>query len=159
MAFSQSPERAPLGNWSVKFRPVCDASAARAAHRCFAKYTSGDPDPHFPALLPAKNGADLYKQRCASCHDAPAGRVPSIATIQGMGVKTIYSALTAGVMKPPAAKPVTPTCQDNDAAQFAAGALRGDSPRWDRWSPGATNARFQNASAAGLRRPWFPSSN
>jgi polyvinyl alcohol dehydrogenase (cytochrome) len=134
----------------------------------------------FPALLSAQNGADIYKQRCASCHDAPAGRVPSFTTIRGMGAKAIYSALTAGVMrtqaaglttaqifaliryigpeeaKPSPAAPVTPTCLDNDAAQFAAGALRGDSPRWDGWSPGAANTRFQSAAAAGLPAALVP---
>ena len=57
----------------------------------------------FPALLPAETGADIYKQRCASCHDTPPGRVPSLAAIRGMGAKAIYSALTAGVMKTQAA--------------------------------------------------------
>ena len=35
-------------------------------------------------VLPAQDGAAIYKERCASCHDAPEGRVPSITAIKAM---------------------------------------------------------------------------
>ena len=36
----------------------------------------------FVLMLPAlsaQDGAAIYKERCASCHDMPAARVPSLA--------------------------------------------------------------------------------
>src|SRR4029077_13162324 len=50
-------------------------------------------------LLQAQDGAALYKERCASCHDSPQGRVPSIGTIRQMTGEAIYAALTNGAMK------------------------------------------------------------
>ena len=52
-----------------------------------------------PAVLFAQDGGAIYKERCASCHDAPQERVPSIATIKAMSGEAIYLALTNGVMK------------------------------------------------------------
>ena len=51
------------------------------------------------STLWAQDGATIYKQRCATCHDTPAARVPSVSTIQGMSADAIYLALTRGVMK------------------------------------------------------------
>jgi len=51
------------------------------------------------AFLEAQDGAALYKGRCASCHDAPEGRIPSIAAIRQMTGAAIYNALTTGSMK------------------------------------------------------------
>jgi mono/diheme cytochrome c family protein len=47
-------------------------------------------------LLEAQDGAALYKERCASCHDSPAGRIPSISAIKQMTGGAIYAALTNG---------------------------------------------------------------
>src|SRR6185436_7377616 len=44
-------------------------------------------------------GAAIYKERCASCHDAPEGRVPSINAIKAMTGEVIFVALTNGAMK------------------------------------------------------------
>jgi cytochrome c553 len=52
-----------------------------------------------PAVLSAQDGAAIYKERCASCHDAPQERVPSIAAIKAMSGEAIYLALTNGAMK------------------------------------------------------------
>lgn len=126
----------------------------------------------FTLMLPvlfAQDGAAIYKERCASCHDMPAERVPSLSTIKAMSGEAIYAVLTTGVMKTEAeglstaqifaligyiaptggsqAAPVslTPTCQGNSASRLAA-----DSPQWNGWSPSLTNSRFQEAPAAGL---------
>jgi mono/diheme cytochrome c family protein len=51
------------------------------------------------STLWAQDGAAIYKERCASCHDTPAARVPSLSTIKTMSGEAIYLALTRGVMK------------------------------------------------------------
>src|SRR5437588_668211 len=54
-------------------------------------------------LLEAQDGAALYKERCASCHDSPVGRIPSriptIDAIKQMTGEAIYAALTTGAVK------------------------------------------------------------
>src|SRR3569623_3764297 len=111
-----------------------------------------------------QDGASLYKERCATCHDAPQGHVPSISSIKAMSGEAIYAALTTGAMKERAAGlsttdifaligyiapaggtkapvAVKPTCASNPAYQVKAGA-----PQWNGWSPRDTNSR--NADAA-----------
>jgi polyvinyl alcohol dehydrogenase (cytochrome) len=121
------------------------------------------------AQTPAEAGAGIYKERCASCHDAPEPRVPSLQTIKAMSPEAIYMALTSGVMKSRAegmpiarifaligyiaptgathaeAPPIVPTCKSN--AAFVADQK---SPMWNGWSTSLTNSRFQNAASAGL---------
>ena len=53
----------------------------------------------FPDILPvlsAQDGAAIYKERCASCHDALAERVPSLQTIKAMSPEAVYMTLTSG---------------------------------------------------------------
>jgi polyvinyl alcohol dehydrogenase (cytochrome) len=121
-----------------------------------------------PALS-AQDGTAIYKERCAKCHDMPAARVPSLATVKAMSGEAIYIALTNGLMKTQAeglstpelfaligfiaptggtqaAAPVfTPTCKGEAAFQVDAKA-----PQWNGWSTSATNSRFQDATMAGL---------
>jgi polyvinyl alcohol dehydrogenase (cytochrome) len=120
-------------------------------------------------VLSAQDGAALYKERCASCHDMPAARVPSLDTIKAMSGEAIFNALTSGVMKTraeglstpqiftligyiaptggshAAAPTFTPTCKGEAA-------FRTDpkSPQWNGWSPSLTNSRFQDAASAKL---------
>jgi polyvinyl alcohol dehydrogenase (cytochrome) len=117
-------------------------------------------------LLQAQDGAALYKARCASCHDSPEGRIPSIGAIRQMTGAAIYAALTNGAMKSqtsglstqevisllvyiaPAgdanAKPAfEKSCTGNAPLKLGASA-------WGGFSPGVTNARYQDAKAAGL---------
>src|SRR6185437_1534969 len=54
-------------------------------------------------LLQAQDGAALYRERCASCHDSPTGRTPSIGAIKQMTSSAIYAGLTNGPMKSQAA--------------------------------------------------------
>ena len=121
-----------------------------------------------PALH-AQDGAAIYKERCASCHDAPQARVPALTTIKAMSGEAIYLAVTNGAMKTQAeglataqifaligyiaptggsqpAAAVTPTCKGGAAFLVSA-----NSPQWNGWStPAHTNSRFQDATAAGL---------
>ena len=121
-------------------------------------------------LLSAQDGAAIYKERCASCHDKPEGRVPSIASIKAMSAETIYASLTAGTMKSRAeglstaeifalighiapaggahadtAPSLTPTCKGSAALRLAPA-----EPQWNGWSPSLTNSRFADAASARL---------
>jgi polyvinyl alcohol dehydrogenase (cytochrome) len=121
------------------------------------------------STLWAQDGAAIYKERCASCHDTPAPRVPSLSTIKNMSGEAIYLALTRGVMKTQAdglssaqifallgyiaptggaraaAPQVTPTC--GTQPPFSANA---NTPEWNGWSTKINNSRFQDAASAGL---------
>ena len=120
-----------------------------------------------PLFLAAQDGAAIYKDRCASCHDVPQGHVPSIAAIKQMSGEAVYATLTTGVMKTRAEGlssadimaliayiapggatqkvSTEPTCKT--PAAFHPGA---DSPQWNGWSPSLTNARFQDKAGARL---------
>jgi polyvinyl alcohol dehydrogenase (cytochrome) len=119
-------------------------------------------------VLSAQDGAAIYKERCAKCHDMPAERVPSLATIKAMTGEAIYGALSNGAMKTEATGLSTlellaligyiaPTGGVNPAASLAP-TCKGEStfrldakaPAWNGWSPSVTNSRFADAGAAKL---------
>ena len=126
-------------------------------------------------VLSAQDGKVIYKERCASCHDTPTGRVPALSAIKEKSREAIYRALTTGTMKTqaqglstaelfalisyigpnggsqPAAPDVTATCKNE--AKFRAGA---DTPQWNGWSTRVTNSRFQDAASAGLSAADLP---
>ncbi len=122
----------------------------------------------FAASLVAQDGAAIFKERCASCHDpAPGstpGRVPPVSALRAMGSLQILRALESGVMKPqaeglsanervavtiylavPASKP-----EPAPASAFCTGKPSNQGPSWSGWSPQPTNTRFQEAAAAGI---------
>src|SRR5678815_4016167 len=123
-------------------------------------------------VLSAQDGAAIYKERCAACHDAPEGRVPSITAIKAMTGEAIYVALTSGVMKTQAqglsipqvftligyiaptgsanAPSLTRTCKGDSSISAAAFKSAMSAPRWNGWSTSNTNSRFQDAAGAGL---------
>src|ERR1043166_1050045 len=45
-------------------------------------------------------GARLYAERCAKCHDAPPGRTPAKAVLQGSTRAAISTSLLEGIMAP-----------------------------------------------------------
>lgn len=121
-------------------------------------------------LLQAQDGEALYKARCASCHDSPQGRIPSLTAIKQMTVQSIYAALTSGPMKSQAAglstqdfisllvyiapdagasaKPAfEKSCTGNAAGSFDLN--RPGAVPWGGWSPGVTNSRYQDAPGFG----------
>jgi polyvinyl alcohol dehydrogenase (cytochrome) len=123
-------------------------------------------------VLSAQDGAAIYKERCASCHDAPEGRVPSLSAIKAMSGEAIFVALTSGAMRTQAQGLSTPqifaligyiapentanapslerTCKGDAAISTAAFTSSMNAPRWNGWSTGTNNARFQDARSAGL---------
>ncbi len=119
-------------------------------------------------LLKAQDGAALYKQRCASCHDSPEGRIPSIAAIKQMTGAAVYAAMVNGAMKSQTSGLSTqevisllvyiaPAGIANPDPAFQK-SCTGTAPRlspgaasaWGGWSPSVTNSRYQDAKAAGL---------
>jgi len=121
-------------------------------------------------LVEAQDGAALYRARCASCHESPEGRVPSIGAIKQMTAEAIYAALTNGAMKSQTSGLSTqevlsvlvyiaPTGVSNAKPAFEKNCT-GNAPLnpgssawggpWGGWSPSVTNSRYQNPKAAGL---------
>ncbi|HTA42821.1 MAG TPA: PQQ-binding-like beta-propeller repeat protein [Bryobacteraceae bacterium] len=125
--------------------------------------------------LYAQEGATIYKDRYAACHDSPQGRVPALSALQAMSGEAIYLALTSGSMKTqaqglstaqiatlirylrPAAGTTSasatfaPTCKSAPPFRFDA-----KSGQWNGWSPNVANSRFQNAASAGLSASDLP---
>ncbi len=117
--------------------------------------------------LPVNNGAAIYKGHCASCHDAPQGRVPSIGAIKQMTPEAIYGALSTGAMKSQAEGLsigqvfqligyIAPTGGNAAKPAFektctSAAPLKIDpASSWGGWSPDVANTRFQDSKSAGL---------
>lgn len=122
--------------------------------------------------LEAQDGAALYQERCASCHDSPAGRAPSIASIKRMTAAAVYAAMTNGAMKAQAGGLSTqqlisllvyiaPAGRSNTTTAFHK-SCTGDLPlkpgasAWGGWSPSVANSRYQDAEAAGLAAAAVP---
>ena len=120
---------------------------------------------------PAPDGAALYKQRCAACHDdpAPGGRAPPKAALSTLAPNAVFETLAHGAMAPLAAglsnaeldsiavyltgkAPVhaAAAAADPDAAAAckSSPAPVASGPSWNGWSPTLDNARLQ---ASGLK--------
>ncbi len=107
-------------------------------------------------------GETLYKQKCASCHDNPSGRIPPKATIANNTPTFLASTLIEGAMRPMAVGMAphdvasvaaylstrkdggldagaleVPACTDKAGPITLAG------PRWNGWGNAETQARFQ----------------
>ncbi len=109
-----------------------------------------------PAMLGAQDGAAIYKERCASCHDAGEGRAPKLDALKAMTGEAIYTALASGSMKSQAEGLSTPQIFGllgfiaPTGAQPAPGlerSCKGDAtfhptlngPAWNGWSTSVTN--------------------
>src|ERR1051326_1518053 len=127
----------------------------------------------FPALGLAQEGQTLYRAHCASCHEASGQtRAPAREALRQLTPERILDALEAqsgamrvqGLARTPAerralalflsGKPfgtekaldlTQASCKETQAFDAP---LSG--PSWNGWSPVESNARFQNAAAAGL---------
>lgn len=121
---------------------------------------------------PAAAGAQVYKERCAACHDASeATRAPSREALRARTAAQIVAALDpGGVMagnaagmsaaeKQAVATFLSGTAAAAGAADPAVGACPPSTaplpdpatlPMWNGWGNDASNTRFQNAKAAGL---------
>ena len=118
------------------------------------------------------DGAVVYKQYCATCHDGGAARAPTFDTLQKMEPVAVVRALETGVMRVVgtfslsgpqrvavaeyvSGKPYDATWQPTVAnrcgpSTWPTGAHPFDAPHWNGWGVNPQNTRFQPAAMAGL---------
>jgi len=127
-----------------------------------------------------QDGAALYSQYCAQCHDAGnnESRAPGRTVLQSMTTDQVLRSLDTGSMASivqdrtnaerraiasfiagkrseaaPTSAGIAGTCAQN-AAGFP---QRLDGPRWNGWGADLANSRFQPAAMAGLTQDQVPS--
>ena len=130
----------------------------------------------FSGLLSAgaPDGAAIYRQHCALCHDhSSETRAPAPTALRRMSAANILKALESGVMKEQGAK--LTAGEKAAAAEFLSGkVLDAGAPaiqpgmcatpgqfspsgaNWNGWGADVTNSRFQPASQAGLNAADVP---
>jgi polyvinyl alcohol dehydrogenase (cytochrome) len=124
----------------------------------------------FPAISSADDGPTLYKQLCASCHEAGTDRAPSRDALRAMTPERVLTAMESGPMLSMAAGRTgverraiaeymtgksfaqafntTPPAQAMCKAGGEFNPLTG--PRWNAWGVNTSNTRYQDAAGAGL---------
>ena len=141
-------------------------AAGASAALCAAWLLAG------PAVAAAQDGAGLYTQHCAACHDAPVDRAPSREALRGMSAERILEALEFGPMV--AMTHGRSTAERRAMAEFASGRSLGApfsivppaaamcragsapfrldaaGPVWNGFGQNLANTRFQDAPAAGI---------
>jgi polyvinyl alcohol dehydrogenase (cytochrome) len=112
------------------------------------------------ASAAAPDGAAIYKDHCARCHDAPQGRTPALDALKARSADTILLALTTGTMTMQAqmlsgeekravaeylgGKSTSAAIPSRTCTASSAGLLETMSrPRWNGWGNDASNTRFQ----------------
>ena len=111
-------------------------------------------------------GEQIYRDRCAGCHDQTTNRIPPKSALQQMPATKILRVLDSGVMMS-VAYPLRRDERDAVAKYLGTGAgdpapppsafcsdrsvrITGLPPMWNGWSPASSNTRFQPASEAGI---------
>ncbi|MBZ5625531.1 MAG: PQQ-binding-like beta-propeller repeat protein [Acidobacteriia bacterium] len=126
-----------------------------------------------PALGADPDGAALYREHCAACHDASAvTRAPAPVALRLMTAENIVRSLETGTMKAQGA-PLA-AAQKRALAEFLAGKSTGtpspteaglcaahagfslSGPAWNGWSADLANTRFQPEKTAGLSAALVP---
>ena len=119
----------------------------------------------------ADDGPSLYKQLCASCHDAGLDRAPGREVLQAMSAERVLAALESGAMLSMAsnrtgverraiaefvtgksfAQPLSMT-PSPQAMCRAGGAFPNPltGPRWNAWGVNTANTRYQDVPGAGF---------
>jgi polyvinyl alcohol dehydrogenase (cytochrome) len=140
--------------------------SARCAAACIAFLVC------FALLASAQDGAALFKQSCASCHDAGVDRAPSREALRTMSPERVLDAMENGPMIPMANRrsgeerraiamfvtgksfthaldmiPPTKAMCAGDAAELPDPAK---APRWTGWGQNLANTRFQDGAMAGF---------
>jgi polyvinyl alcohol dehydrogenase (cytochrome) len=114
------------------------------------------------AAATSPEGAALYKQRCALCHDQPLDRVPPLFLIRRRSAEDVIQTLTTGSMKQQAAglspdqiralaihltgKQPGPPLQANLEANLCKGnppPINLNGPQWNGWGRDLDNSRYQ----------------
>jgi polyvinyl alcohol dehydrogenase (cytochrome) len=117
-----------------------------------------------------QDGAQVYAQACARCHDSGASRAPLLEALRRLPAQAILDALERGSMRfagqrMPAgqrkavaeyvaaarveARPVHTSADNACPAESSLGNPR-EGPRWIGWGASTGNLRFQPAAMAGL---------
>ena len=131
----------------------------------------------FCASVVAQDGATLYQQHCAVCHNAPKGRIPALKALRGMSGTAILRALNSGTMREQA-KGLSEQERAAVAAYLSGGAASkapGTAPQapsglctagtpqvsgtpsdWNGFGASIANTRFQTTDAAGIRAEDVP---
>jgi polyvinyl alcohol dehydrogenase (cytochrome) len=108
------------------------------------------------------DGADLYRQKCAMCHDQPVERAPARSALASRSPETLIAALTTGAMKhqatglstdqirsvavyltgrqPNASARATPLANE---CRAAGASMNLSAPQWNGWGLDLENSRFQ----------------
>jgi polyvinyl alcohol dehydrogenase (cytochrome) len=113
--------------------------------------------------------AQLFAERCASCHVEAAGgaaRIPTVSQLKAMTPTAILKALDSGIMRTQAAPlsanerqaianflgtAVTAERRRDELSNpCPAGAAWKNGPGWTNWGAGLANTRFQTSKDAGL---------
>jgi polyvinyl alcohol dehydrogenase (cytochrome) len=124
----------------------------------------------------AEDGPTLYKQLCASCHDAGTERAPNLNALRAMTAERVLTAMETGPMLSMAsgrtgverraiaefvagksfaqAFSTAPSPQAMCRAGSFADPLTG--PRWNAWGVNTSNTRYQDAAMAGLTAADIP---
>jgi len=124
---------------------------------------------HCGGLLVAQDGATLYKNVCAACHDSGAERVPTREALKAMSPERVLAAMESGPMIPMASR--LSTVERRAIAEFVTGKSLGQAtpsprgmcaeasgafpdplmgPQWNGWGVNLANTRFQDSATAGL---------
>ena len=120
----------------------------------------------------ADDGPSLYKQLCASCHDAGTERAPNREALQAMSPERVLTAMESGPMLSMAsgrtgterralaefvtgksfaqAVSTTPSPQAMCRAPAGGSASPLAGPLWNGWGVNTANTRFQDGASAGL---------
>jgi polyvinyl alcohol dehydrogenase (cytochrome) len=130
--------------------------------------------PDRPADPQSPDGAALYRDACATCHDGGDARAPSREALHGRAPAAIVDALTSGSMRYQGL-PFS-GAERRAVAEFLTGrplrgAVTGDvtgrcraslltdpfaGPSWNGWSPAVDNAHFQRERQGGLTADQVP---
>jgi polyvinyl alcohol dehydrogenase (cytochrome) len=126
----------------------------------------------------AQDGAALYKEICAACHDAGIGRAPSPDALRAMSPERVLAALESGVMI--SITSARTAAERRAVAEFATGksfsqalettpspqamcpatASRVSSPLagplWNGWGVNTSNTRLQDGAMAGFTAAQVP---
>ena len=125
------------------------------------------------SFLSAQDGAALYEQHCAACHDQISRTIPPRSALQKMSARRILRALDFGLMasignplqrgEREAIASFLGTAGEDVSfpssafcSQAGPAILSTPSANWMGWSPTFANTRFQSTEAAGLTAAQVP---
>jgi polyvinyl alcohol dehydrogenase (cytochrome) len=128
--------------------------------------------------LAAESGEELYKQICASCHEAGLERAPNRQALRAMTPERVLAALETGAMLSMGSgrtgverraiaefvtgKPFSKALDLAPSSQAMCSAKAGDftnplaGPQWNGWGVNTSNTRYQDGAGAGFNASAVP---